>query len=83
MLRVHDYQVRISHDGVEVERHDVDDPLAFVEAFKDRYKVPTIAGLPRFDGGLVGYFGYDCVRYVESAWANARIQTRWVCRIFC
>ena len=22
-------------------------------------------GLPRFFGGLVGYFGYDCVRYVE------------------
>ncbi len=28
--------------------------------------VPTIAGLPRFNGGLVGYFGYDCVRYVEK-----------------
>ena len=66
VLRVHDHQVRISHDGVEIERHDVDDPLAFVEAFKERYQVPTIAGLPRFNGGLVGYFGYDCVRYVEK-----------------
>ncbi len=28
--------------------------------------MPTIAGLPRFNGGLVGYFGYDCVRYVEK-----------------
>ncbi|WP_204317700.1 hypothetical protein [Escherichia coli] len=27
--------------------------------------MPTVPGLPRFDGGLVGYFGYDCVRYVE------------------
>ena len=65
VMRVHDHQVRITHDGVQIEQHEVEDPLAFVESFKERYKVPTIAGLPRFNGGLVGYFGYDCVRYVE------------------
>ncbi|EJL94645.1 anthranilate synthase component I [Pseudomonas sp. GM102] len=66
VLRVHDHHVSVTHDGVEIESHDVEDPLAFVEAFKARYNVPTIAGLPRFNGGLVGYFGYDCVRYVEK-----------------
>ncbi|MGB8975789.1 MAG: anthranilate synthase component I [Pseudomonas capeferrum] len=66
VMRVHGYQVSILQDGVEVERHDVDDPLAFVESFKDRYKVADIPGQPRFNGGLVGYFGYDCVRYVEK-----------------
>ncbi|WP_028695755.1 anthranilate synthase component I [Pseudomonas cremoricolorata] len=66
VLRVHGYRVSIVEDGVEVEQHDVEDPLAFVEAFKERYKVADIAGLPRFNGGLVGYFGYDCVRYVEK-----------------
>ena len=66
VMRVHGYHVSILQDGVEVERHDVEDPLAFVESFKDRYKVADIPGLPRFNGGLVGYFGYDCVRYVEK-----------------
>ncbi|ATP48240.1 anthranilate synthase component I [Pseudomonas putida] len=66
VMRVNGYHVSILQDGVEVERHDVDDPLAFVESFKDRYKVADIPGLPRFNGGLVGYFGYDCVRYVEK-----------------
>ena len=66
VMRVHGYHVSILQDGVEVESHDVEDPLAFVEAFKDRYKVADIPGLPRFNGGLVGYFGYDCVRYVET-----------------
>ena len=65
VLRVHGFQVSVTHDGVEIESHEVADPLAFVEEFKARYNVPTIAGLPRFNGGLVGYFGYDCVRYVE------------------
>lgn len=66
VLRVHGYHVSILQDGVEVESFEVEDPLAFVETFKDRYKVADIPGLPRFNGGLVGYFGYDCVRYVEK-----------------
>ncbi|HBZ94477.1 MULTISPECIES: anthranilate synthase component I [unclassified Pseudomonas] len=65
VLRVHGHDVVVSTDGVEVERHQCADPLESVEQFKARYKVPTIAGLPRFNGGLVGYFGYDSVRYVE------------------
>lgn len=70
VLRVYDHQVRISIDGMETERFDCADPLAFVEEFKARYQVPTVPGLPRFDGGLVGYFGYDCVRYVEKRLAT-------------
>ncbi|MFU7285491.1 anthranilate synthase component I family protein, partial [Pseudomonas aeruginosa] len=70
VLRVYEHQVRISIDGMETERFDCADPLAFVEEFKARYQVPTVPGLPRFDGGLVGYFGYDCVRYVEKRLAT-------------
>ena len=65
VLRVHGHQVTVSVDGQVVEQLDSDDPLAFVEQFKARYQVPSIEGLPRFNGGLVGYFGYDSVRYVE------------------
>ena len=66
VLRVHGHRVVVSDAGQEVEVIEhCDDPLAFVEAFKARYRVPTLEGLPRFNGGLVGYFGYDSVRYVE------------------
>ena len=65
VLRVHGHQVTVSVDGQIVEQLDSDDPLAFVEQFKARYQVPSIEGLPRFNGGLVGYFAYDSVRYVE------------------
>ncbi|MDT4822809.1 Anthranilate synthase component 1 [compost metagenome] len=70
VLRAHGPKVSVSVDDVEVESHDCEDPLAFVEDFKERYQVAPIAGLPRFNGGLVGYFGYDCVRYVEKRLAN-------------
>ncbi|GAA5317073.1 MAG: anthranilate synthase component I [Candidatus Pelagadaptatus aseana] len=65
VLKVSGSDIVIETDGVAVERHQSDDPLAFVMQFKERYRVAEQDGLPMFNGGLVGYFGYDCVRYVE------------------
>ncbi|MFI2811803.1 MULTISPECIES: anthranilate synthase component I [Microbulbifer] len=70
ILRVRDHRVTVERDGEVVETHDVEDPLAFVETFQQRYRAPELAGLPRFNGGLVGYFGYDCVRYIEPRLAD-------------
>jgi len=47
------------------------DPLAFVDAYLGRFKVVQDPQLPRFCGGLVGYFGYDTVRYIERRLAHA------------
>ncbi|MDA1073746.1 MAG: anthranilate synthase component I [Proteobacteria bacterium] len=66
VLKVSDDNITVQTDGVVVERVHSDDPLSFIEAFNDRYKVADLPGLPRFYGGLVGYFGYDTVRYVEK-----------------
>ena len=65
-MKVFDRRVVIEDNGVQVEEHQVEDPLEFVEQFQARYRVPELSGLPRFNGGLVGYFGYDIVRYIES-----------------
>lgn len=70
VLRVTGHSCQVLVDGVETERHECADPLAFVETFKARYRVADVPGLPRFNGGLVGYFGYDCVRYVEQRLAQ-------------
>lgn len=70
VLRVYGHSARVLVDNMEIERHECEDPLAFVEEFKARYRVPTLPGLPRFNGGLVGYFAYDCVRYVEPRLAH-------------
>jgi anthranilate synthase component 1 len=41
-------------------------PLDFIAAYQQRFRVALRPGLPRFCGGLAGYFGYDAVRYVEK-----------------
>jgi len=40
-------------------------PLDFIAAYQQRFKVALSPGLPRFCGGLAGYFGYDTVRHIE------------------
>ena len=65
VLTVRGQRIEIREEGELVEAHESDDPLAFVEAFQARYEVEQHDDLPRFYGGLVGYFGYDTVRYVE------------------
>lgn len=64
-LRIRDRTIFIEQGDQILETHQVEDPLAFVESFKARYRVPEMTDLPRFYGGLVGYFGYDIVRYIE------------------
>jgi anthranilate synthase component I len=52
-------------DGLLVETLP-GNPLDAIEAFQSRFKVALRPGLPRFCGGLAGYFGYDTVRYIEK-----------------
>ncbi|MEH6591062.1 MAG: anthranilate synthase component I [Halioglobus sp.] len=65
LLKVYDYRAEIWVDGKLTESSEVEDPLAYAEAFQSRYRAAPQADLPVFHGGLVGYFGYDTVRYVE------------------
>jgi anthranilate synthase component 1 len=61
---------------VESEEIDADDPLAFIESYLSRFKAAPYPGLPRFCGGLAGYFAYDTVRYIERKLAiNAHPDT--------
>jgi anthranilate synthase component I len=52
-------------DGVVVETSTMN-PLDFIAQYQRRFKVALRPGMPRFCGGLAGYFGYDAVRYIEK-----------------
>ena len=59
-------------DGKVVETN-TDNPLDFVDAYCKRFKVALQPDMPRFCGGLAGYFGYDTVRYIESRLAKHQL----------
>ena len=52
-------------DDQIVETHE-GDPLDFIEQYQARFNVALPPGMPRFCGGLAGYFGYDTVRHIET-----------------
>ncbi len=54
----------LDHGRVVETREDVD-PLAEVEGIQASVRAPCIEGLPKFSGGLVGYFGYETVALIE------------------
>jgi anthranilate synthase component I len=58
-------KIIVKENGELVEEYNVDDPLTEIEHIQKTYKVAEIDGLPRFNGGLVGYFGYETIRYIE------------------
>ena len=71
IVRVRGHRVTVEHAGEIVEALDCPDPLAWIQEFQNRYRVPAMSeGLPRFIGGLVGYFGYDTIRYIEPKLAH-------------
>jgi len=66
VLRVRAHLLTVETDGKVVEEYSLPDPLAFIAEFQARFKAAPVAGLPRFTGGLAGYFGYDTIRYIEK-----------------
>jgi len=71
-LVVRGHHVQVEDDTGVHEQVELSDPLEFVADYRKRFKVARVAGLPRFCGGLVGYFGYDTVRYIEKKLAKTQ-----------
>ena len=78
LLRANGFHTEVVTDGQVVEADD-GNPLDFIAADQARFKVALRPGLPRFCGGLAGYFGYDAVRYMEpklaATWKPGGIDT--------
>jgi anthranilate synthase component 1 len=69
LLRASGFRTEVVTDGQVVETAE-GNPLDFIAAYQQRFKVALRPGLPRFCGGLAGYFGYDAVRYIEPKLAD-------------
>ena len=68
-IRARGSAIEVDDGGIIVERHQ-GDLLAFAGEFMRRYRAAPRPGLPRFCGGLAGYFGYDMVRHIETKLAG-------------
>jgi anthranilate synthase component 1 len=70
LVRSFGQRTEVVKNGVVTETVE-GNPLDFIADFQSRFKVALRPGMPRFCGGLAGYFGYDTVRYIEKRLANS------------
>ncbi len=86
LLRASGFVTEVVTDGAVVERVP-GNPLDFIAQYQQRFKVALRPGLPRFCGGLAGYFGYDAVRYIEprlaKTWKPGGIDTPDILLLQC
>ncbi|MBI5268095.1 MAG: anthranilate synthase component I [Burkholderiales bacterium] len=69
LIRATGHHCEVVTGGEVVETHDAN-PLDFTAAYQQRFRPALRPGLPRFCGGLAGYFGYDSVRFIEPRLAG-------------
>jgi len=65
ILRVIGDRLTLTDNGALVRDEVIEDPLAEIAQLQEAFSYPSCPGMPNYTGGLVGYFGYDTVRYVE------------------
>jgi anthranilate synthase component 1 len=70
VIKVTGRTVTIEQDGKPVQSKEVQDPLAWIAAYQVCYSISEQPDLPRFTGGLVGYFGYETIGYIEPRLAG-------------
>ncbi len=57
---------RLVYTEGDVVRTIDGNPLDAMQSIMASYQVPPIMGLPRFNGGWVGYFGYESIHHIED-----------------
>jgi len=70
VFKLYGNRLQIEDFGEPVETRELADPLAEIELLRQQYKVPQLPDLPSFTGGLVGYFGFETIGYIEPRLAH-------------
>ena len=73
VIKVYKNEIQIYEDGQIVEEVTSQDPLKFLEEYQENINVKPNDELPAFTGGLVGYLGYDCIRYIEPKLSSSNL----------
>ena len=73
VIKIFNNEIQIWEDGKIIEELTSEDPLKFLEEYQENIKVKVNEELPGFTGGLVGYLGYDCIRYIESRLSQSNL----------
>ena len=63
---IRDDVIEVIDQNKVIKKEDTQNPLDFIQNYLSQFKVPHDIELPRFAGGLAGYFGYETIQYIEA-----------------
>ncbi len=72
VYKLHGKRLTIEEFGHVAEQRELNDPLAEIETIRRQFNVPRMPSMPEFSGGLVGYFGFESIAYIEPKLAADR-----------
>jgi len=64
-IQINDNKILVFEGDIVKKEINDENPLDFIDKFMANFKVPTDLDLPRYSGGLAGYFGYETIKYIE------------------
>jgi len=70
VIKVSGKNIQTITDNEVIETVESDDPLAWIENYQQQFNAYDLGDISRFSGGLVGYFGYETIGYIEPKLAN-------------
>jgi anthranilate synthase component 1 len=70
VIKISGYEVSLYENEKLIDSQTVTDPLQWIDDYQQQFKVYEDEELPRFTGGLVGYFGYETIAYIEKRLAR-------------
>ena len=65
VIKITKNTIEIHQDSKLSESFLAENPLDYIDELQKSYTLVEDPNLPKFNGGLVGYFSYDCVRFIE------------------
>ena len=65
VIKITKNTIEIHQDSKLSESFLAENPLDYIDELQKSYTLEEDPNLPKFNGGLVGYFSYDCVRFIE------------------
>ncbi len=65
VVKIYDDEIQLEKNNQRIESLQRENPFDWIQSFIAEYRSPDIEGLPRFTGGVVGYFGYETIAYIE------------------
>lgn len=71
VIKISGHEICLLENDQLVEQIMVDDPLQWINDYQTQFRVFEDENMPRFTGGLVGYFGYETIAYIEKRLAKS------------